>query len=182
MSKRSKYLFAIGFLILGNAWLLLRSSGGSDSTFETSLFTIPTETISAIEITNSSSNQKVVLKPEKEGESWLVNETYPADNGLVRTLLTLFERVESKKKIGKLDSVLGTIAIKRFDQEQVIIDFGSNLTRTKTFFVKNGEGFEVGVPGYQSNPADLFLLQEDQWKSRLILDTSWRTIQVLELS
>ena len=38
------------------------------------------------------------------------------------------------------------------------------------------------MPGYKDNVVDIFLLHPDQWRDRLVLDASWRSIQELSLT
>ena len=59
-----------------------------------------------------------------------------------------------------------------------------NATKTKTYASLEGseESYEIYIPGYNEYVGGIFELHPDQWRDRLVLNGSWRTIQNLEIN
>ncbi|MFY0607173.1 MAG: hypothetical protein JXR10_10675 [Cyclobacteriaceae bacterium] len=118
------------------------------------------------------------LSLTKNGEVWLVNNQYPADPNLIQLLISIMQRVAVKKPVNEYYGE--TLEVKINDE--VAFSVSSNPTKTKTYFVAGEERFEVHIPGYNEFLGGIFELAPDQWRDRLLLDASWRTIQELNLN
>ena len=179
MNKTAIYVCAI-VVLLGLNLLLFFSSGDAKGKDVSSPFfeNLNFNEISAISF--NSTDYEIDLKRGQNG--WLINEADRADQGFVNTLLSVFERVESGRSV-ELDAneKLGDVELTLEDGSKSTFSFASNLNRTKSYFLQDGKAREVAVPGYKDNVVDIFLLHPDQWKDRLIIDASWRSIQHLRL-
>jgi len=177
--KRSVYYIGLIILLLGaNLTLLVFPRSSSHVSLAKAYFEkYDLETIESVSISNG--DQVVILKKGKE--QWTLNDSLNADPGFVNTLLSIFDRVEASRKLSTWDGgILGEVVIKFADQE-IAIKFGSNATRTKSYFVQDEVVSQVSVPGYRNNLVDVFELHSDQWQDRLVLDGTWRTIQRLHI-
>ncbi|MEQ8629222.1 hypothetical protein [Ekhidna sp.] len=176
MSKSVKYLITIVLLLGANLWLFF--SGGSDDSLKT------TKYFSSEDLENVSRFLFVMdedtTKIERTGEGWILNGEYQADEGFVNTLISVLERVEVGRTIEDWDrEIMGRAEVEFDFNSRYRFQFATNPTKTKTYFISEGVAKEVAVPGYRDNVADIFVLHPDQWRDRLIIDGSWRTIQKL---
>ena len=114
--------------------------------------------------------------------SWRLNETYEADQNFLQVLFSILNQVKVKRTVGVLDQASsGNISIV-FDNDDVrTFEFASDPLGTSSYFIEDGSVYQVEVPGYRDNVVNIFRLSADQWKSRVVFDGSWRTIQKLSL-
>lgn len=175
MSKKTiKYLVLVGLLLVANLWLFFTEKGTKNRSFDDSLFTLQdTSLVSQIIMDNESGQVK--LSKENDG-SWLLNSKLKPDDYFRMVLLSAMNKVKVFRKIGKWDKESGKVRI-NYDGGELAFGYATNSTRTKSYFIKNGEAYEVGVPGYRDQIVTLFQLKEDQWRNRLLFNGSWRTIQ-----
>ena len=181
MSKSTKYLIAIALLLVAQP-LVVFFSGESSATPKAEkyffgggfgryksffLFVLDQDTV----------------KLEQTGEGWMLNNQYPADEGFVNTLISVLERGRGRKKplMNGTEMFLGSAEVEFDFNSRYRFQFATNPTKTKTYFISEGDAKEVAVPGYRDNVADIFALHPDQWRDRLIIDGSWRTIQKLNV-
>ncbi|WP_424961659.1 DUF4340 domain-containing protein [Ekhidna sp.] len=178
MSKSTKYLIAIALLLVANLWLFF--SGESSATPKAEKYFLA-EDLDGISRFLFVLDQDTV-KLEQTGEGWMLNNQYPADEGFVNTLISVLERVEVGRTIDEWNGdVLGSAEVEFDFNSRYRFQFATNPTKTKTYFISEGDAKEVAVPGYRDNVADIFALHPDQWRDRLIIDGSWRTIQKLNV-
>ncbi len=131
-------------------------------------------------ITITSGDTPIELTSTSDG--WYLNDQVKADNGFVNTLISVLERVASGRKIKDVThEKQGSVSLKLNDDSEISFEYTSNPNRTKSYFIESGSASEVFVPGYKDNVIDIFMLHPDQWRDRLIIDASWRTIQELNL-
>ncbi|MEM0940757.1 MAG: hypothetical protein AAF600_17615 [Bacteroidota bacterium] len=179
MSKILANVGAIAILLATNLFLFF-SEGEKKLTNASSKYfdVLDEEKIRRISI-NSGSYQ---IEMEEVDDSWILNDKHRADIGFVNTLLSVLSQVEFSRSIENFKSEkLGSVKLGFNDDTETEFDFASNLTRTKSYFIRNRNAVEVSVPGYKDQVVDLFLMHPDQWRDRLILDASWRSIQKLSL-
>lgn len=178
MSKISKYIVLIGVLIAANLWLFFGDSSSKSSEPVQYFAEVDLENVTQFQFDLGSVN--VLL--EREGEDWLLNDTYRADQGFINSLLGILDRVEAGRTIENWDQeVLGEVKISSKSGTEYQFDIATNSTGTKSYFVSEGIATEVAVPGYRDNVIDLFTLHPDQWRDRLVFDGNWRTIQQLDV-
>ena len=167
--KNKRMLVIVGVLLVAN--LIFYFSGGSSKgiSFDEAQFAVAdTSSVRSIQI------GEIQLK--KDGV-WMVGD-YPADPAFVDHLLNVMLRVRVKKPVGPMDAI-GALEIVVNDDKRFL--FASNDTKTRTYFIEDGEGYEMEIPGFSDYLGGILELEYDQWRDRLVYDGSWRTIQHLSL-
>lgn len=178
MKKTWKYLGIIVLLLAVNLILLNRNSGSKSASFDDRLFAIEdTASVSSVVLKGND----ITIDLSRTNGSWVVNGQ-AADQNFVRVLLSILKNVRVKRTIGNLDTDnVGDVSIAFNDGETIGFEYTSDANATKTYFIRNAEGYQVEVPGYRDNVSNILELHPDQWKSRLVFDASWRTIQRLNV-
>lgn len=178
MNKTTKYLIAIILLLGANLWLLLADGDNDTLKAEKYFLSEDLEGVSRFLFVRDGDTTKI----EKSGQGWTLNDQYNADEGFVNTLISVLERVEVGRTIDNWDSeVLGNVEVEFDFNARYRFQFAANPTGTKTYFISEGVAKEVAVPGYRDNVAEIFMLHPDQWRDRIVIDGSWRTIQELKV-
>ena len=168
MKRQTKLLLiVIALLLVANISVLMLGKESKGLSYDDQLFAVQ-DTSSVTSITIGS----VSLTKEKQ---WKVGDN-PADPAFVDHLLNILQKVRIKKPVGATDKGI-TVKINKKEH----FKFTSNPTKTKTFFAKNGNGYEVEIPGFSDYLGGIFELDKDQWRDRLVLNGSGRTIQRLRL-
>lgn len=180
MSKTIKYIVAIAVLLGLNLTLLFSGKSSNSASFDHKLFTVQdTTAISTVSI--KTENEEVVLKRTLEG--WVLNETYPVDQSFLKILFSILNKVEVKRHLGEMSNEgAGSVKVGFDSGESRSFEFSSDAIGTQSYFIEDGVGYQVEVPGYRDNIVNIFELNEDQWRNRLVFDGSWRTIQKLTLT
>ncbi len=172
--KNRKLIVVFGLLLLANLVFFFTSQTKRTVSFDENLFKIETpELISQIQIGD--------LKLSKNGNKWILNGQYAASNELIRLIMSILNRVEVKKPVS-VPVIQNEVTINIDGQKRNFYVWG-NPTKTKTYFskVNSEEVYEVQIPGYNEYLAGIFELSVDQWRDRLVLNGTWRTIQQLTL-
>jgi len=169
--KNLRLLIVIVVLLAANLLLFIDSDFKSGISYDEAMFAVEdTARLETIELGS--------LKLSRSGQNWRVND-FKADPSIAEHLLSILNRVRVKKPVGAMDAENATEV--KLNGESVF-QVKSNDTKTKTFFIKEGEGYEVEIPGFSDYLGGVFELHPDQWRDRLLLDGSWRTIQYLEIA
>ncbi|MCP4460617.1 MAG: hypothetical protein GY816_21740 [Cytophagales bacterium] len=170
MGKRNKLLFVlVAILLIANLLFFFSGKGSSNLSFDVELFAVQdTSALAAIQMGD------ILL--EKRG-GWQIGQ-YPADPAFVNHLVNVLMRVRVNKPVGEMPTD-GAIPIS-INKDQTF-HFTSNETKTRTYFILEGEGYEMEIPGFTDYVGGIFELEKDQWRDRLVYDGSWRTIQKLNL-
>lgn len=168
MTKQNKLLIVlIALLLIANLIVMFRKRTSSSVGYDDRAFSVQdTSSITSIQIGD------LELKREN---GWKINGQV-ADPAFVDHLLNVMLRVRVKKPAGEVQEGM-RITIN--DGES--FTFSSNATKTKTIFSNQDGAYEVEIPGFTDYVGGIFELNADQWRDRLILNGSWRTIQKLEL-
>lgn len=168
----------LSIVVLLSANLLLLFSDRWSNKSEVSSF-FGSEELQTVQLFTMT-NARDTIRLEKVENGWLVNGT-KADDGFMNTLFSILERIEVGRSIESWqDEPLGKVVLSNSEGE-VSFDYASNPRRTRSYFITGNNAKEVGVPGYKDLVIDLFELHPDQWRDRLIVDGSWRSIQKLTL-
>lgn len=176
MSKSAKYLIAIVLLIMANLWLFFTGNSNNTQKADKYFRVEDMESVSRFLFVVNEDTTKI----ERTGEGWMLNDLYPADERFVNTLISVLERVEVGRTIEDWDrDVMGSVEVEFDFNSRYSFQFATNPNKTKTYFISEGMVKEVAVPGYRDNVAAIFMLHPDQWRERLVIDGSWRTIQKL---
>lgn len=167
--KNKRLLILIAILLTANLFFFFSGKDSSNLTFESHLFAVQdTSTLTSVRMGN--------ITLVKKG-TWRVGQ-HPADPAFIDHLINVLMCVRINKPIGKM-SPEGAIPI-QINNEQTFY-FSSNETKTKTYFIAEGEGYQMEIPGFTDYVGGIFELEKDQWRDRLVYDGSWRTIQKLQL-
>ena len=170
MAGRNKRLIGIiVILLVSNIFFFFSGNKSGSLSFEEDLFSVSDS--SAL---NSIKMGEMLL--EKKG-AWKIG-LHQADLAFVDHLVNVLIRIRVKKPVGKMDS---SQAIPIQINNDPIFHFSYNETKTKTYFILDGEGYEMEIPGFTDYVGGIFELEEDQWRDRLVYDGSWRTIQNVRL-
>lgn len=120
------------------------------------------------------------LMLERSG-GWMINAEYPVDQSLRALLFSILNRVRVQKPVDlPLES---GIQVQIIGENPMEFTVWGNPTKTRTYFSMKDEEqvYQVQIPGYNEYLGAIFELKKDQWRDRLVLNESWRTIQKLEL-
>jgi hypothetical protein len=179
MSKRNSYILIIAILAILNLLLLFFDGSSSSSSFDDELFLI--QDINSIQSINISNPEGSIDLAQNAG-IWYLNETFEADQNFIEVLFSILNQVKVKRVLGEVEvQKSGSVTISFNSGESVSFDFSSDQIGTKSYFIRNEVSYQVEVPGYRDNVANIFELKTDQWKNRIVFDGSWRTIQNLNL-
>lgn len=175
MNKQTQYILAVLLLLGANLGLFFSTSRTHSSDGRHHYFDQ-----GGIDELNKIllRHQKDTIRMDKKDAGWILNNQYEMDESFFKTLVYVLKKVEINRKVIKFDGeILGSVEVEFGSNSIHRFDFASNPTGTKSYFIEDGETFDVSVPGYKDNVADIFTLHQDQWRNRLIIDGSWRSIQ-----
>ncbi len=179
MRKTAKYIIVIVLLLGVNLWLFFSDHRSNTSQAQTYFLGEDIDQVSKFLFTDAEDTVEIALT----GDGWIINDQYLADQNFINTLISVLRKVEVRRNVGDWKgSILGNAEIEFAFNSRYRFQYGSNPTKTKSYFIVNGVAKEVVVPGYRDQVIDLFDLHPDQWRDRLIFDGSWRTIQVLKVT
>lgn len=175
MSKQNRnFLIVFVGLALANVLFLVFGNSFRGVSFDENMFVVgDTSSIVSVRIGDD------LIK--RSGDEWLMNDSYKVDRSLRSVLFLIMQRVQVKKPV---DVVMSDgVEVEIGGEEPKSFTVSGNATKTRTYFSLKGkdEVYEVQIPGYKEYVGGIFELNTDQWKDRLILDESWRTIQQLTL-
>jgi hypothetical protein len=167
--KNKRMLVIIGVLLVANLVFFFGGNMTKGVSYDDAQFSVQdTSAVTSIQIGD------IFLK--REG-AWMVGN-YPADPAFVDHLLNVMLRVRVKKPVG---AMVSEGAMEMVINDKLKFQFVPNDTKTRTYFISEGEGYEMEIPGFSDYVGGIFELEADQWRDRLVYDGSWRTIQLLEL-
>lgn len=178
MKKQSIYIGVIVLLLIANGWLLFDTN--DNPLGQSRAFFDATELTRLKSLTFKSAERSMTLS-RIEG-TWMVDDTYMADQGFIQTLLSILSQIETGRLLDDWnEEIAGSISLE-MEENTIEFQFAHNLNRTKTYFITEEGSYEVAVPGYRDNVSDVFLLHPDQWRDRVVVDGTWRTIQQVQVS
>ena len=169
MKRNNRLLILITILLIANLFFFFSGKDSSGLSFKPDLF--------AVKDTSVLTSIKIGDIRLTKNRNWKLGE-YPADPAFIDHLVNVLLRVRIKKPVGGMSLNRG-VAIRINDNNA--FHFTSNETKTKTFFILDGEGYEMEIPGFTDYVGGIFELEKDQWRDRLVYDGSWRTIQKVTL-
>ncbi len=112
---------------------------------------------------------------------WLINGEYRMDPSLNTLLFSILKRVRVQKPV---DIPVGEgVSVALLGEDPMEFTVWGNPTKTRTYFSMKGEEevYQVQIPGYNEYVGGVFELNKDQWRDRVVMNESWRTIQKLTL-
>jgi len=156
----------------------------------TSLFSVQ-DTSKVERITIVSPSESIELK--KLDNVWKLNDKYKAEQNIVNVLLAILKDAEvtrqapqsQQKQLAKYIKDNGYL-VKVYGQDKLIKSFyaSGNENKTTSYMMLEDEDqpFIMSIPGYGSYVAGIIEIPVDDWRDRLILSTTWRTLQQLEIT
>ncbi len=178
-------------LILLNAILLLflilslNMPRRSDST-TTNHFLFSLRDISAIDRLLIGS---VVLEKQQNGQ-WIVNNKYAVEPAKIRLLLEAMQNIEVKKNVPQS---LVTYADEKLSLAASTVQAYSGSTLIKSYQIfgdkqdtyariaDKGGSYIVHLPGYFGDFYQLYVVDEWEWRNKVVLRTEWRTLKRLSV-
>ena len=186
MKRKNQLLIGlVAALVLANLWV---SNFGNrhQASFDPSLFKMDTSLIQSLEIKGATVDNRL-LRLE---EGWQLNGQYRVDRYFKRILMSLLSSITVKRKLSgaymedlkseSSDQVIAFIIMVGDELRELEVLW--NGTMTKTFFFENGEGYEVGIPGYREFIGGIFRLTENQWRDRTLYSSTSYTLQEVTVS
>jgi len=184
MTGKIKFLIILNFVLLAGILVSLRSSE-PQTTLKTdvALFAVQdTANVDRVQI-----NDHVF---EKAGSDWQLDQQYKVQPSMMRSLLAILSRVEVKRPAPEMQ--LPGIR-EDLQQDGISVEVYSNGNPVKSYTIahdslatyasipQNSEIFEVYIPGYNINIGQLLQINEQEWRDRRVLVTTWRTLQSLQM-
>ncbi|WP_258098467.1 DUF4340 domain-containing protein [Marinoscillum pacificum] len=173
--KNKKLLGVFVLLLISNLIFLFVGGKSSGVSFNEQKFALmDTAGVSFIKLND------IKLSRGPQGQ-WLVDEEYAVDPNLDRLLFSILNRVRVQKPV-EIPQEEG-IKVEISGDQPMTYHVWGNPTKTRTYFSMDGddEVYQVQIPGYNEYVGGIFELKKDQWRDRLVLNESWRTIQNLQL-
>jgi len=191
MQKKKNIRLLILFLIL-LIWTVifinLREDGSRISVDENKFALQDTSLISKIGIFKST-GESIFL--EKESGKWQVNKRYVLDPSMKKVLMAVLHQVRVKRTVpkNKIESINEDLQ-KKGHRIEIIMDDGS-----RNEFIAGGNGISISyfkypgedplivfLPGYESYVSGIFDVTENDWRDRLIFQTSWLGLKKLTIT
>jgi len=147
------------------------------------------DTASINTITITGNNFRNILS--KESGYWMVNDTYLLDLSMQKVLMSVLNQVRVKRTVPKNDlsriseDIVENgfkIEIKSTAEPERIFYAGGNGISLSYFMEDDMIPYIVHLPGYESYVTGIFEVAENDWRDRLIFQTSWLGIKSLDLS
>ncbi len=191
MQGKKNLRFIIIFLILliwTFVFINLRESNTRISVDEEKFAITDTAAIANICIENPYGKQVIL---DKNSGSWMVNETYFLDPSMKAVLFAVLHQVRVKRTVPKnrLDEITEDLKKNGY---QVTVQMDNGL---KSSFTAGGNGISISyfkytgedplivfLPGYESYVSGIFEVTLNDWRDRLIFQTSWLGLKRLSLT
>ncbi|NNF32552.1 MAG: hypothetical protein HKN68_00475 [Saprospiraceae bacterium] len=121
--------------------------------------------------------------------AWEVNGKYLLDQGMRDVFFAMLSRTEVKRPVANAerDSIASFlrnegVKVSILNNADTIKTYfaGGNKNRFQSFFMtQENEPYLVQIPGYQSYIAGIFMVDENDWRSRFIWDIDWSSLKTL---
>ena len=186
MTYKIKLLLILNIVLLGAVLFSLSSTNKSTTlSDQQGSFTL-TDTlgINRIEV---GENVLVKTGPNR----WRVNDNYDVQPSRLQSLLAVLGRMEIKRPVpeASLDSVKNlidnqSIGVKIFRDADIVKQYELSGSGDETYArTANGKiPYIVYIPGYFVNIYELFNIDENEWRDKRVLYTTWRTLQSLDIN
>lgn len=192
MSQKNKNItlfIILGLLVLCSVVLGVTDEKRVNTIENRKVFSIQ-DTSKVDQISIKSVNETICLT--KIDGSWMLNDTYKAEQNIVKVLLSILKDVEVIRNVPKTQSE--EIA-KHIRENGFLIEIYSDENLTKTFYSSGNNNKTVSymmpekenapsiinIPGYENYVAGIFEVSSNDWRDRVILSTNWRTLQKLQI-
>ena len=187
--KNITLIVILGLLIVCSLALALVKESGSGSLVDKTLFSIgDPAAVDRIEIQSKGSEVSLF----KQDETWMLNDTLKAEQNLVTVLLSLLRDVEVTRRAPKASesSIRNQLLedgfkVSVYGKDELVQTFyaAGNDTKTVSYMMssEDQQPYIMSIPGYGSYVAGIFEIPFNDWRDRLILSSTWRSLQMLDL-
>lgn len=128
-----------------------------------------------------------------QGSRWVVNNSFPADRGLIEVLFATLQQAEPKRPVATSiqDSVAAAVRangvkVQLYSGGGPVKTFyaGGNSEKTQAYFVlpEEAEAHLMAIPGYRVYVSGIFELSALGWREKLVFDFNWRNFKNLRAS
>jgi hypothetical protein len=147
------------------------------------------DTAAVYEISIKGNNISNVLS--RGMQNWVVNDKYIMDPSMQKVLMSVLHQVRVKRTVPRndmeriKDEILSNgYEIQINDKEGVKKNFyaGGNGISLSYFMEEDQVPYIVHLPGYESYVTGIFEVNENDWRDRLIFQTSWLGLKSYALS
>lgn len=190
IQKNITLLVILGLLILSSISLSLTDETDINTNKNKDIFSV--QDTSQIDLISIKSLKEQITLNKVDG-TWQVNKKYKAEQNIVRVLLSIACDVEVVRNVP--DTQAKEIA-DRIPDNGYLIDFINNGESVTTFYsfgndtktisymmsVDKKNPMIVNIPGYESYVAGIFEIPANDWRDRVLLKTTWRSLQKLNIS
>ncbi|MBT34146.1 MAG: hypothetical protein CMO01_31165 [Thalassobius sp.] len=186
MTSKIKLLVVLNIVLLSAVLFSLSSTNKSSTlSVKQGSFTL-TDTlgINRIEV---GENVLVKTGPSR----WRVNDNYDVQPSRLQSLLAVLGRMEIKRPVpeASLDTVKNlidnnSIGVKIFRDNEIVTQYELSGSGDETY-ARTASGnipYIVYIPGYFVNIYELFNIDENEWRDKRVLYTTWRTLQSLDIN
>lgn len=190
MQKRKNTVLLIIFFVL-LAWTvyyaLMRDHRTGISLDENKFSVSDTSDINSITITGESVSNNL----SKGNTHWMVNGRFPMDHSMQKVLLSVLHQVRVKKTVPRNDlerirkDIINNgfrIEVNYESGDSDVFYAGGNGISLSYFMDEDSVPYIVHLPGYESYVTGIFEVKEDDWRDRMIYQTSWLGIKSLNLT
>ncbi len=188
-SKNIALLVILGVLVLTSLILGFTKTSGINTMENKGIFTLQ-DTAAVDGISIKAKNLEIELT--KTNGKWMLNDTYVAEQNIVRVLLSIAHDVQVTRKVAKTQA--GEVAdyiqknghaIEISSHGKTMLSFlaSGNETKTVSYMMdpETNEPMIVNIPGYESYVAGIFEIPTNDWRDRTILSTNWRSLKELKI-
>jgi hypothetical protein len=192
MSQKSKnigLIWILGLLVIISIYLGLSDNAHTSTIENSKIFAV--QDTSAVDLISIKTKEKTIKLQQEEG-AWMLNDTYKAEQNIVKVLLSILRDAEVVRNVPKTQASEVAQEIK---ENGSLVEISSNGKKMQTFYSAGNENktisymmaeneempMIVNIPGYESYVAGIFEITKNDWRDRTMLSTNWRTLQKLDL-
>ncbi|MCC5945012.1 MAG: hypothetical protein JJT94_08745 [Bernardetiaceae bacterium] len=184
LTAKLKILTLIGLLLLIAIFFLLYEDHGAEQSLVYTNVSFALEDTAAV--TKLQLGEHLL---ERNNQNWILNGRYQADKQMLVSLFSVMQNLEVKKAASES---IKTDLFAQFTQKGIPITIYQGAQKQKEFRIvtykdasyamtNNEEPYEVYIPGYYLPLGELFALNENEWRDKILLSTTPRTFKSLKL-
>ena len=187
MKNYSRHIYLLVVLVLMSLILAYTDSENSPQKIEKNIFQVSdTSSIHGLTILKD----ELIVDLQKNENGWKLNDSLKVDPSLIKIFLSLISQIEVERPVSRLDidEIRNELAndgasIEVSAQNSLSFLAGGSKDKSKSYFATKDleEIYIVRVPGYDNYVVGLFELTLNQWRDRQLFNSTWRSIQSLEI-
>ncbi len=190
MTRKNWGLLIILLILTGVLGMLAGRKGpaGSMEVDEDIFAMEDTAAVQRIELLQQQGGETRVL--ERQGGGWVLNNTYKADDQIMRLLLSVLHNVEVRRPVGRTQQEEVSRLLQQ-EGTQVRVygagglqkDFyaGGREQGQLSYFMQDGQAYVVELPGYASYVSGIFSLSTNNLRDRTVFRTNFMTFKQLSV-